>query len=184
MIIDDLPLIAYGYYELDEIYQILIKEDNEILGHYFRNLDEIIFRTDEENIIKLRDNLDFLHKQLINFNLLPLFYELYFYVSIRLNNYKSANKYLRSFAYCIKELKKISSKEQNFRNLENHLEKCQNIINTHNLFEKRESKDTLIKFFCTKDLEILKKEMSIRVFMRASLITRPTALKHFKNMNL
>lgn len=181
MIIDDLPLKGYGYYDIDEIYQILIKEDAEILGYYFKNLYEIIFKTDEENIIKLRNNLNLLQKQMINFSLLPMFYELNFYISLKFENYKLANMYLRSFAFCIKRIKKIYKNIENIGKLEKNFKTCQDRINLYTPFKEKGNKDSLIKFFICEDLEKIQKEINIRVLMRTNLITRATALKYIKN---
>ena len=184
MIVEDLPKRIYMCNEPDVLFEMMCKEDNEILVNYFNLQQEILFRTDKENLNRLNNNFKILHNQLVNFNLLPMFYELYFYISLKLEDYKSANKYLRSFSFCIEKIKNSNLQVETFIDtLEKNFRGCKLMINLHTPYKENGKKDTLIKFFMSEEFGKIQKEINIRVLMRLMRVKRPTSLNYLKHNN-
>lgn len=182
MIVEDLKKMIYSCSGPEQNYKMMCNEDENFLLKYLGLKREVLFETDKPNLIKLSGIFNHVHKQLINFNTLPMFYEMSFYINFALGNFDLANKYLRSFAACIEKFK---STNPNIKEVLNNLEEVFNygkkMLKEHSSYNEKGIKDTLVKFFASEDYTILQREINIRILMRTFSVSRNTALGYLNN---
>jgi len=160
------------------------KDDEEILVKYFHLRQDILLETDRENLDKLKSIYERLNQVLINFNLLPVYYEVYFCIYFALKDYDSCQKYLRSLKTCMNKLEKIKNDKESLlllevisKNYNNYL----NLLKGKTDFNENGSKDSLVKHYLTDDLESTAKEIQLRIIMKQGRVGRATAIKHLKD---
>lgn len=175
--------------EDDDSTQIALKiseDDEKVIVKYFHLKHEILLlKADDENLDKLKGIFERLNDVLINFNLLPTYYEVYICISYALKDYDSCQKYLRSLKACMDKLEKVKDDGNSVL----LLEKITTNYNTYikmlkdkTVLVEKGSKDTLVKHFLTDDFEATGKEIQIRIIMKQGRVGRATAIKYLKDL--
>lgn len=165
---------------------MMTDKDEYFLVYYFKNQKEIFFGTTIEDLVKLQNIFKAFNKNIVNFSCLPIYYEVFFYISLSLENFDDACKYLRSFKYCINKIELLEDKDEKshlyLEALKKHYKNCLTMINIFTTYKETGNKDSLTKYFLSEDYVSIEKELKIRMLMRQLKVSRTTVLSYFKNI--
>ncbi len=167
------------------IIEELQEKDKEIILADFKIKKEIILSIRYDELKKLNVIYDRLGEILINFKLLPMYFELYFCINYGMQDIDTAIKYLRSLKVCIdkfenleddaKESEDIIFFEKTTKNYIHYIE----LLKLEYNYSEYGKKDRNINYYLPEEefVELTKKEIAIRILMRKGKLTRIKAIE-------
>ena len=183
MIFDENILNDFFTYKDDGLQEFINKDREIILRNYYKKVT-LLTSTDKEELENIYMLFSQLRGVIVDFDLLPFYYEVAFCLNYRKHKILNAVKYLRSLKTCINkfysldnhEAYKIEDMEKIRSNYRNYIK----LINLEYNYQELGERDLNIKFYLPEiELkELLEKEITIRCLMRKAKINRCEATSY------
>lgn len=159
-------------------------KDKKVIVADFENKITIISNTKYEELRKLNIVYEELNGLLVDFSLLPMYYELFFCIKYGMQDIDASLNYLRSLKTCMDKFDNLADelkKEEDilfFEKAKNNYPHYIELIKLEYNYSEYGRRDSNLKYYLPDEEEFIsltKREIAIRVLMRKGKLTRSQA---------